>query len=285
MIVDMRLRPPLASWVSRPQFRPAKHYPTRVGFARPPSAEQGSTELLLKEMDEAGIEWGVIMGRQSAEPSGSIPNDEIADCVKKYPDRFVAWAGIDVSRDTDWCLDEIRRCKRMPGFKGVSIEPATARGEASMWAYDRRLYPIYEECVKLEWPVNITLSGPLQMNPGRPYEYSSPVQLYEVAKDFPKLDIHVGHGAWPWVMEMIGVALVCRNIWPSPDQYLIKQIPGAHDYVTAANNYFDDRMLFGTAYPSKPLAPMVQRYREWDWAPGVLDKVFYKNALRLMKMA
>ena len=284
MIIDMRLRPPLPSWVSRPQFRPAEHYPTRVGFARAPSAGQGSIELLLKEMDEAGIQYGVIMGRQSAEPSGSIPNDEIADCVNKYPERFLAWAGIDVSRDTDWCLNEIRRCHSLPGFKGASIEPATGR-EASMWAHDRKLYPIYEECLKLGWPINITLSGPLQMNPGRPYEYSSPVQLYEVAKAFPKLDIHIGHGAWPWVMEMVGVALVCPNIWPSPDQYLIREIPGAQDYVTAANNYFDDRMLFGTAYPSKPLAPMVERYREWDWAPGVLDKVFYKTALRLMKMA
>jgi predicted TIM-barrel fold metal-dependent hydrolase len=285
MIVDMRLRPPLASWVSRPQFNTASYYPTRIGFPRSPSIEQRSMSLLLQEMDEAEIQWGVIMGRQSAEPSGTIPNDEIAACVNEHPDRFIAWAGIDVSKDMDWCLAEIKRCKALPGFKGASIEPATARGESSIWANDRRLYPIYEECVKLGWPINITLSAALQMNPGRPYEYSSPVQLYDVAKDFPKLDIHVGHGAWPWVMEMIGVAFVCPNIWPSPDQYLIQAIPGAQEYVAAANNYFQDRMLFGTAYPSKPLLPMVKCYREWDWAPGVLDQVFSSNALRLMKMA
>lgn len=108
--------------------------------------------------------------------------------------------------------------------------------------------------------------------------------LYQVARDFPKLQIHVAHAAWPYVMEMIGVAFVCPNIWVSPDQYLIPQIPAAQEYVRAANNYFQDRTLFGTAYPSKPHNEMVECYKKWDWAEGVLDKVFYKNALRLMKM-
>ena len=80
MIVDMRLRPPLPTWVGQAQFEIATdYYPTRIGFSRPASAEQRSMDLLISEMDAAEIELGVIMGRQSAEPLGMIPNDEIAD--------------------------------------------------------------------------------------------------------------------------------------------------------------------------------------------------------------
>jgi len=86
-------------------------------------------------------------------------------------------------------------------------------------------------------------------------------------------------------MDMIGVAFIFPNVWLSPDQYLIKQIPGALEYVTAANNYFEERTLFGSSYPSKPLAEMVQEYQGWNWKPGVLDGVFGKNALRLMRIA
>jgi hypothetical protein len=33
-----------------------------------------------------------------------------------------------------------------------------------------------------------------------------------------------------WVMEMIGVAFVCPNVWLSADEYLVQQIPGAAEY-------------------------------------------------------
>jgi predicted TIM-barrel fold metal-dependent hydrolase len=285
-IVDMRTRPPLETWVTKAQFRQGGvYYPTRVGFSRPPSAEQRSVDLLVSELDAAGVRWAVIMGRQSVEPTGSIPNDEIAACVAKYPDRFLAWAGIDITRPMDWCLAEIDRCAKLPGFKGVSIEPAIARGERSFWAYDPRFYPIYEECLKLDLPINITLSAVLQMNPGRGYEYASPLQIYRVAKDFPKLDIHIAHAGWPAVMDMIGVAFVCPNVWLSPDQYFIKQIPQAQEYWKAANYYMQERTLFSSNYPSRPHSEMIKACAEWPWDAGVLPKIMGRNALRLMRMS
>jgi hypothetical protein len=67
MIIDMRLRPPTKSWISKPQFKQGvPFYPSQVGFLRPPSAEERSMELLLSEMDTAGVTWGVSMGRRSA---------------------------------------------------------------------------------------------------------------------------------------------------------------------------------------------------------------------------
>lgn len=280
----MRLRPPLDSWVDKPNFARGIYYPVRIGFDRPPSAESRSVELLIEEMDAAGIEVGVIMGRQSTEPLGAIPNDEIAQCVRDHPGRFLAWAGIDLAQPMDACLAEITRTLALPGFTGVSIEPTIARTRDIVRADDRRLYPIYEECVKRRVPVNISLSAVLQATVNRPYELSSPIQIYQVAKDFPGLDIHVAHAAWPYVMEMIGVCFVCPNVWLSPDQYMIKRVPGAQEYVKAANNYFADRTLFGTSYPSKPLGAMVRCYDEWDWEPGVREKVLSANARRLMRL-
>jgi uncharacterized protein len=288
MIVDMRLRPPLPSFVRSTIFEKAEvgsYRPTRSGFSRPPSAEQRSMPLLLSEMDQAGVQVGVIMGRYSAEPLGCIPNDELAACVQEHPDRFVAWAGLDLSWPMDDCLREIDRCLRIPGFKGVSIEPSVSREPSMRVADDRRLYPIYEECQRRDIPVSITLSAILQVSARAPYQDANPMQVYQVALDFPKLDIHVAHAGWPCVTEMIGVAFACPRVWVSPDQYLIEQIPGADQYVLAANHYFADRTLFGSAYPAKPLDEIVAAYRRWPWAPGVESRVLGENALRLMRMA
>lgn len=284
--VDMRLRPPLPTWVSKAQFNfdPQAVY-QQSGFRLPPSALARSMELLLREMDEAGVEWGAIMGRQSCEPHGVIPNDEIADCVNRYPTRFVAWAGIDLSQPMDWCLNEIRRCMKLPGFKGVSIEPSVARGPKLMLASDPLLYPIYEECLKLGVPVNISLSAFLQTRTSEhSFELANPTQIYPVARDFQRLDIHVAHAGWPWVQEMIGVLFTCPNVWCSPDIYMLKRIPMGQEYVKAANTFCSERTVFGTAYPARPHDGLVAGYKEWEWAPGVLTKVLRENALRLMRM-
>lgn len=282
-IVDMRLRPPLASLLETPLFRlGGKSMTDHADFRTPPSAEQRSPALLLAEMDDAGIEVGVIMGRQSPGGLGSVPNDEIAQWIAQYPGRFVGWVGIDVTRTIEEILAEVTRFIAQPAFKGVSIEPSIAPGYTG--ADDRRLYPLYEDCQRRSIPISVTLSAVLQASERRPIEHAAPRQLYQVALDFPALALHVAHAAWPWTMEMIGVAITCRNVWLSPDQYLVPTLPGAEQYAKAALNYFPDRTLFGTAYPFKPLAPMVSAYRGWNWPQLVERKILGENALRLMRM-
>ncbi len=285
-VIDMRVRPPLPSLLRSVLFqsKDGVDQTRHSDFPRAASAKAGSVPLLLEEMDAADIQWGVIMGRNSMEPFGVIPNDEIAEFVAEYPTRFVAWAGLDLSQDPGAWILEIQRCMKLPGFKGISIEPAIGLDPTLRLASDRRLYPIYEECVRLDVPVNITLSGVLQRLTKQPYEYSSPIQIYQVAVDFPKLDIHVAHAAYPWVMEMIGIAFTSPNVWLSPDLYMANQLPGAAEYAKAANNYFQKRTLFGSNYPSKPFRQMVSAYREYQWNPGVIDGILRENALRLMRI-
>jgi uncharacterized protein len=284
-IVDVRLRPPLPTWVNKLQFTRGDEYYEKLGYERPQSTRTRSMADLLREMDEAGVQWGVIMGRQSEEPLGVIPNDEIAACIDEHPGRFVGWAGLDLSQPVETCLTEIDRCLKLPGFKGVSIEPPISKDPTIHGPGDRRIYPIYEECQRRGVPLNITLSAQLQARLSRPYEDSSPLPLFQVAKDFPKLVIHVAHAAWPYVMEMIGVCFVSPNVWLSPDQYMVNRLPGAHEYVKAVQNYFHDRACFGTAYPSRPHDHMVREYAELGFTSDVLAKVMSLNALRLMQMA
>jgi uncharacterized protein len=283
-IVDMRLRPPLKTWVTKMQFTRPDDYFRKLGYEQPPSTRTQSLDDLLREMDEAQVQWGAIMGRQSEEPLGVIPNDEIAQCIAEHPDRFVGWVGLDLSQPMDWCFHEIDRCLKLPGFKGVSIEPPISKDPTIHGPGDPRLYPIYEECARRAVPLNITLSAQLQSRLNRPYEDSSPIPLFKIAKDFPKLTIHVAHAAWPYVMEMIGVAFVCPNIWLSPDQYMVKRLPGAMEYAKAVQNYFHDRACFGTAYPSRPHLPMIRDYEELGFSSDVHEKVMSTNALRLMSM-
>lgn len=284
MIIDMRVRPPLPPWTSRPQFQQGNYYPARAGFPRPPSSQQQSIDLLFREMDEAGVRWGVISGRQAKEPLGVLSNDDIANVLRAFPDRFVGLAAIAVNAEPEAAIAEIDRCLALPGFKGIVIEPAAA--VEPMLLDDRRLYPIYDHCQQREVPLSITLSGELVRLVSNPWQFATPMPLYSAAKAFPKLQFVVQHGAWPSVQEMLGLAFALSNVWVSPDLYMVgTDMPFAQEYVKAANLYLEDRTLFGTGYPSRGHVESVRAFDAWSFAPGVKHKVMYANAARLLRIA
>jgi uncharacterized protein len=283
MIIDMRLRPPLKSWRNTAQFTEgAGYYPSRMGFPRPPSVTSQSVVDLLKEMKEADV-LGVIMGRQAPPPLGIIPNDEITEVMQQHPGRFVAFTGIDL-RDIDGGVKEIDRTRRIEGYRGVSIEPGASF--TPMYPDDRALYPIYEHCQELDLPVSITISGMLCTMVGNDLAYGSPTPVARIAKDFPKLKIVISHGAWPGVMAMIEVAFMRENVYVSPDLYINGiDTPGSQEYIKAARSFMPDRLLFGTAYPSRPLKESVEAFRQWGLPRELEEKVLYRNAARLLKLA
>ncbi|MBI1990668.1 MAG: amidohydrolase [Betaproteobacteria bacterium] len=282
MIIDMRLRPPLKSWKGTAQFTEGTgYYPSRMGMPRPPSVKSQSVDDLLKEMKEADI-LGVIMGRQAPRPLGIIPNDEITEVMQQHPGRFVAFTGIDL-RDIEAGLKEIERTRRIEGYRGVSIEPGASF--TPMYPDDKTLYPIYERCQELDLPVSITISGMLCTMVGNDLAYGSPTPVAKVAKDFPKLKIVISHGAWPSVMPMIEVAFMRENVYVSPDLYINGiDTPGSQEYIKAAKSFMPGRLLFGTAYPSRPLKESVDAFRQWDLSPELQDRILYRNAARLLKL-
>jgi len=69
MILDARVRPPFKKsqrgTCTKPGARPsARRSPLVSGYERPQSMVQKSVELFLQEMDEAGVDKGILVGRQ-----------------------------------------------------------------------------------------------------------------------------------------------------------------------------------------------------------------------------
>src|SRR6185436_10570556 len=104
--------------------------------------------------------------------------------------------------------------------------------------------------------VAITLS----MLGAKEFELINPSALDRMARDFPKVNFVSAHGSYPYVLEVIAVAMKRENVWIAPDMYMI-YAPARHLYVEAAQGYLQDRMLFGTGYPYTPLAEAVERFR------------------------
>jgi predicted TIM-barrel fold metal-dependent hydrolase len=277
-IIDFRLRPPLRGFLSTLMYTNAARRDGMTashGMEPAPSAQAQSIELLLKEMDAAGVARGVVTGRNSAERLGSVSNEDVAAIVKDYPDRFIGVPSIN-PRDRREAVRQIETAAES-GMVGVNIEPGAF--SPPLLADDRTLYPIYAYCEDNEVPVIIMAGG----NAGPDLSYTSPIHIDRVAMDFPKMRIAVSHGGWPWVTEILHIAYRRPNLYVSPDQYFCN-MPGMQDYFLAANGFLSERFIYGSSYPFLPVEGCAEWFRKQAFRLEVLERLMYGNAARFLNL-
>lgn len=283
MAIDFRIRPPYGKFKSsnlfKYQFTPndlALEGPTHAGVRRIASASELSVEKMVQEMDLAGIDVGVLMGRKTLNPAtpGDSDNYELFELANKYPGRFVVFPGIHPA-EPDWREQLTEFAKR--GAKGISVEgpffsPAIHNDDPS-------LIPVYEECERL----GLILSLALSIYIGPDITYSSPVPIQHIAMRFPKLKIVVPHAAWPHTMAMLGIAMLCPNVYLMPDTYFYTpHIPLADAIADAANGYLMRQLLFASAYPN---CGFQQSLEGWQARPLSRQALLYSlhyNAARIL---
>ena len=274
MVIDFRLRPPFGGFLHTGMYADkaaADFYADNIGLRRSESSRQQSMELLLREMEENGIDMGVATGR-IGHKKGNVSNDDIIRLTQTWPGKFAGLAGIDAS-DPNQGIAEIRRVCLDGPLKGVVLEPGAMA--QPRYVDDARLYPLYAECEACGLPVVLMIGG--RAGPDR--TYSHPQRLSKVAADFPEVNFIAAHGCWPFVQEILGVCFYQKNIYLCPDLYFF-HLPGQDDYIRAGNYYMQDRMLFGSAYPFIPLS-CVHEFRE-SFRPEVRNKLLGENAARLL---
>ena len=93
----------------------------------------------------------------------------------------------------------------------------------------------------------------------RSLRYYNPELIDDVAAAFPRLNIALMHGGWPYVSEVCQIALNRRNVYLAPDFYMLRS-PGMADYAMAANYLLRARVIFSSAYPLMPLKGAKEGY-------------------------
>lgn len=275
MIIDFRLRPPVGGFLNTLMYSAGARrdgFTRTVGFTPSPAAQQQSMDLLLEEMEAAGVDAGVVVGRLAG-VLGSVPNEDVRQIVAAHPGRFIGAASIDPT-------DRRQACRTIDqaladGFKLINIEPGSY--PVPMHADDRRLYPIYGHCEDVGVPVIMMVGG----TAGPDLSYSDPIRTDRVLADFPNLNVVVAHGGWPWVNEILHLGFRRQNLWLSPDMYF-SRMPGWEEYVKAADGFLSDRMLYASSFPFCP----VREYKSWFESLPIkeenLRKIMGGNARRLL---
>jgi predicted TIM-barrel fold metal-dependent hydrolase len=235
---------------------------------------QLTLKQFVKEMDEAGVEWGAVFAGDS---------DKTAAVVKQFPKRFIGTANIN-PLDGMKAVHELERAVKELGIKCFYASPF----RYGIRANDRRFYPLYAKAVELDIPVFIYTT--MTYRTDLPMDIGRPIYVDDVAMDFPEMRIVAGLGGWPWVPELIGLARRHQNLYISTaahrPKYFATPGSGWEMLMQYGNTLLQDKVVFASSWftYSLPVKQVVEEMVALPLKDSVKEKWMYKNARRLFRL-
>ena len=272
-IIDMRFRPAthetLQGILTNPLYQA---FSAATNFAQRPEKTLKEEVDMLRGLD---VVHAVVTGRDIASSVNTVStNPGMLESIQKYPDFFTGFYGIDPLLRMN-ALRAFRRAVREYGVKGASIDPAMSGVAVNSALY----YPFYAACCEENIPVAITTGCSCGM-PHVVLEHHAPWLIDRVASDFPELTIIVSHGAYPWIMEMVGVATRHSNVYL--DFSACTMLFNVEQYVHAANRQLMNKVLFASAHPFDHIADTLKLYDSLPFTAEAREHVMYKNAAAIL---
>ncbi len=172
----------------------------RIGHRHP---QDTPIEDLVGWLVGAGIDKAVVMGQDTTRMwNSSCGEDHVLECVKRYPDLFIALAAVEAvdrsGRFNRTALEYVERAVREHGFKGMLLTPPYGYYASD----DPQAYPFYEKALELDIVVQYHHCASSAGVALAPYRYCRPESLQNVLIDFPGMKVVIEHLNYPWYEEL-----------------------------------------------------------------------------------
>jgi uncharacterized protein len=249
-------------------------------WGRPWIAKQ--EEEVADEFRTAGVQ-AVLVAFDIETIVGTPPctNEYVAQMRDHYPDVILqAWAAVDPFKG-ETAIEQAKTAIRELKMLGFHFHPIMGHFSVD----DQRLYPLWETINALKVPVMIDV-GTTGMGAGLPgglgakIRHAHPAAIDTLAADFPNLTIIAAHPGWPWVEEMIAVALHKGNVYWELSGWAPKYFPDS--VKRDARGRLQDKVMFGSDYPSIPYARLFREWHALGYSESILEKIFHLNAERIL---
>jgi predicted TIM-barrel fold metal-dependent hydrolase len=220
---------------------------------------------------------------ESVTGAPACTNEYVAGLRDRYPDTFIgAWGTVDPLLG-ERAIDQARRAVSEYQVLGFHFHPIMGRYSVD----DPKLAPLFEVISSLGVPVMIDV-GTTGMGAGMPggsgavLRHAHPQAIDALAAAFPGLTVIAAHPGWPWVEEMTAVALHKGNVYWELSGWAPKHFPAS--LKTDVRGRLQDKIMFGTDYPSLPLDRLLREWDELGFGEEIMHKVFHANAERVLRL-
>lgn len=193
----------------------------------------------------------IVLAFKSRYLNAEIPNELVADYVKRYPDKLVGFAGVDPTSPTE-AIDEVRAAQAQLGLKGVTVSPAAQDFHPT----DSRAMQFFAEAARLKMPVLIHYGTHFSV--ASKLEYARPALLDEVAREFPALKLVVSHLGYPWIDECVVLLAKHPNVFADVSGLLHRPWQAFNALLTAYHYGVMEKLLFDSDFPFKSAAAAIE---------------------------
>jgi predicted TIM-barrel fold metal-dependent hydrolase len=234
-----------------------------------------------KEIDEAGIDGVVVNGRYAAGlPNLSMDNDTLEGLQEDFPGKLFGLAQVNLDQDPDLTAAAVEKAIKEQGLYGANLEPgyqSKGFGEIGTNFDDPSFWPILE--VLAETGAFLLLqTGQFA---GADISFNNPPALDRLLSSFPKVNVVLAHGLYPYIQEALGLANKHPQLHISPDVYMFW--PGGQLYQMNIE-LLPDQFIFGSAFPFAAMTPIVEDSLALPISDEVMEKYMYGNAARLLRL-
>ena len=236
---------------------------------------------VIDDFARAGVE-ACLVALDLETTIGTKPagNDYVQGMWQRSKGRVLqCWGTIDPFKPD--AIAEARRAVRDLGLMGFHFHPIMQHFAVD----DPRFRPLFEEIAALKVPVMIDV-GTTGMGAGMPggmgarIRHAHPSAIDALAADFPALAIVCAHPGWPWIEEMIAVALHKGNVFWEMSGWAPKYLPDS--VKRDMRGRLKDKVMFGSDYPSLPYERLFREWGEVGFSGDMLEKFYHGNAEALL---
>lgn len=208
-----------------------------------------------------------------------IPNDEVAAFAAENSDIMFAFASVDPMRGKA-AVEEAKRLIAAGKIRGFKLHPPVQQFHAN----DKLAYPFYEVINQAKLPV-IFHTGHSGIGTGLPggggvhLKYGNPMDIDDVAVDFPDMPIIMAHPSFPWQDEAISVCLHKPQVYIDLSGWSPKYFPA--NLLQYANTLLKNKVLFGSDYPLISPDRWLSDFEKLSIRDEVRPLILKENAMRL----
>ena len=208
-----------------------------------------------------------------------VPNEDVLNLARQHSDFMIAFASVDPTRGAE----AVREARRLIGLgvRGFKLHPPLQQFHAN----DRSVYPFYEVVAEAKVPV-IIHTGHSGIGTGMPggggirLKYGNPMDIDDVAVDFPDMPIILAHPSFPWQDEAISICLHKPQVYIDLSGWSPRYFSPI--LIQYANTLLKNKMLFGSDYPLITPDRWMADFEKIAIRDDVRPLILKQNAVRLL---
>ncbi len=248
-----------------------------------PATLQGRYELLRSEMDTHGIDYALVLSSylvNDRRPSV----DQILEVVEDDP-RLGVVAGVSYLNYRAADLAHLRELLAAKRIRGLKLYP----GYEPFFVSDGRMRVVYELAGEFGVPVMIHTGD--TFDPRGKLKYAHPLEVDEVAVDFPDVTFVICHIGNPWITDAMEVIYKNDNVVGDISGFTLKHFEERFErymlrQVEEVIAFAGDRskLLYGTDWPICDMGSYLRFVEKLNLSDDEREQILWQNSVRIFHL-